>query len=330
MGAPGSERAIVSITRWARRDEWRPRFDAVIEAHFAPVLGALDLPADELPEVLGEAFAPLFGCVLDDFVTCDFGPGQPSIVADYLKRRGFKERAPVKSYLRALEASVMSVYEVVATAPGEHVLLRDLVRGGEPLPVEARGASQSLAPGDHLAARVLGVNGRTYLAAGVLDLPPARAGELAQNLRRLARWFREQLARSARKGVTLADLEAAAPLDDLLLSKLAPLFTCVWLQTALGDVLGIRLEGDGIGSLLADMLAELPDSEAEAALAEARPELAGRSPRQAARSRAGRRQVAQWLKYQEAVERDGADARQGQPPPDLGWMWQALGIEHLR
>ncbi len=74
------------------------------------------------------------------------------------------------------------------------------------------------------------------------------------------------------------------------------------------------------------MLAALPDSAAELALTEARPELGDRSPRQAARSREGRRQVAQWLKYRDAVARDGADM----PPPDLGWMWQALRIEHLR
>jgi hypothetical protein len=195
MSAPGSDRAIASITKWAGRDEWRERLELIIDAHFGPVLAALDLPVEDLPERLGDAFPGLFGCVLEDFLTCDFGPDQRSIVEDYLKRRGFKERAPVKSYLRALQRSVMSAYQVVAAAPGSHLVLRDLIRDGEPIRVEDKAGGQSLAPADHLAARLLPINGKTYLSSGVLCLPAGRAQELVKDIRRLRRKVRRGMTR---------------------------------------------------------------------------------------------------------------------------------------
>ena len=328
MSAPGSDRATVSITKWARREEWRERLELIIDAHFGPVLAAVDLPAEDLPEKLGEAFPALFGCVLEDFLTCDFGPDQRSIVEDYLKRRGFKERAPVKSYLRALQRSVMSAYEVVATAPGSHLVLRDLIRDGEPIRVEDKAGGQSLAPADHLAARLLPINGKTYLSSGVLCLPAGRARELVKDLRRLRRKVRRGITREVeRRGIAVADLETIIPFDDVILGELAPIFTHVWLTGALEQLLGVVLTGAGSPLAAPD---EAVDP-AEATLTMPLPLLGGRSPKQAVRSRDGRRRVAQWLKYQEAPSHGEAPGDlAAMAGADLSWMWQALRIEHLR
>jgi len=328
MSAPGSDRAILSITKWARRDEWRERLELIIDAHFGPVLAAVDLPAEDLPETLGEAFPALFGSVLEDFLTCDFGPDQRSVVEDYLKRRGFKERAPVKSYLRALQRSVMSAYQVVATAPGSHVVLRDLIRDGDPIRVEDKPNAHSLAAADHVAARLLPINGKTYLSSGVLCLPSDRARKLVEDIRRLRRKFRRGMTREVeQRGIAVADIEAIIPLDDVMLGELAPIFTQVWLTGTLEQLLGVVLTD--AGSPLA-----APDGEvdpAEALLHSPLPVLGGRSPKQAVRSRDGRRRVAQWLKYEEARSHDEAPGElAAMAGADLSWLWQALGIEHLR
>jgi hypothetical protein len=49
----------------------------------------------------------------------------------------------------------------------------------------------------------------------------------------------------------------------------------------------------------------------------------------AARSKAGRRKVVEWLKYLEngAARRSQA---QGHPAYDFGWMWEALKVTDLR
>ncbi len=324
MSAPGSDRAIVSITKWARRDEWCERLEWIIDAHFGPILAAVDLPVEDLPEVLGDGFPALFGCVLEDFLTCDFGPDQQSIVDDYLKRRGFREPAPVKSYLRALRRSVTSVYQVVAAAPRSHIVLRDLIRSGAPIRVEDKLGARSLGPADHLAARLLPINGKTYLSSGVLRLPADRARALVKDARRLCRKVRRRIAREAeQRGMALADLEAVVPLDDVTLGELAPLFTHVWLSGALEQLLDVALTDE-------DLARAAREADAAAALLTMPlPALGGKSPRQAARSRDGRRQVAQWLKYQEARSpgQAGGEVAAG---ADLGWMWQALKIEHLR
>jgi hypothetical protein len=51
------------------------------------------------------------------------------------------------------------------------------------------------------------------------------------------------------------------------------------------------------------------------------PMLGGQSPKKAARSKAGRRDMPDWLKY---LENGAAHRAQGHPFYDLGWMWEAL------
>jgi hypothetical protein len=85
----------------------------------------------------------------------------------------------------------------------------------------------------------------------------------------------------------------------------------------------------------------LPPEEAEAAIREVMDRhyrgvldepvamLDGKSPRQAARSKTGRRKVAEWLKYLENQTAHHAGAA-GMPAYDFGWMWEELKIADLR
>jgi hypothetical protein len=252
MSAPGSNQAIVKITEWARRGAWRARLDLIIDAHFDPVLGLRGLPVEDLPEILGDDFSALFACVLEDFLTCDFEPDGRCIVADYLKRRGYWETAPVKAYLRALQRSVMSVFQVVATAPGGDLLLRDLIRGGGPIRVEDPLCVASLDPSHRIAARLLPIGGKAYLARGMLRLPADRVPDLVKDIRRKRQKFRRWIAREAeQRGRTLAEIEAIILPDDVLLGEFAPVFTQLWLTAALDQHLEIRRPDAVAGELAA-------------------------------------------------------------------------------
>ena len=57
--------------------------------------------------------------------------------------------------------------------------------------------------------------------------------------------------------------------------------------------------------------------------------LDGKSPRQAARSKAGRQKVAEWLKYLENQAAHRAVGG-GMPAYDFGWMWEELKIADFR
>jgi hypothetical protein len=59
------------------------------------------------------------------------------------------------------------------------------------------------------------------------------------------------------------------------------------------------------------------------------PMLGGRTPKQAVRSKSGRQQVVEWLKYLENQSTHRAEAS-GEPSYDFTWMWKALGIKDLR
>jgi hypothetical protein len=97
MGAVGSDKAILAIMTWSDREEWRDRRETVVEDHLGPVSDALELTPEEIVEAAGDrAIHQIVAFAFEDFLTCNFEPDQQNVVDDYLKRRGWKESAPVK------------------------------------------------------------------------------------------------------------------------------------------------------------------------------------------------------------------------------------------
>jgi hypothetical protein len=75
MRASAHDKAIAAVMKWAQREEWRNRLDAIIADHLEPAFEQFDLEPDELPDLLGQGgYALLIGCAFEDFVTCDFEP----------------------------------------------------------------------------------------------------------------------------------------------------------------------------------------------------------------------------------------------------------------
>jgi hypothetical protein len=234
MGASGSDQAIAAILKWSGREGWREQFDAVIAAHLAPTCEAAGVAPDELPALLGEhAYVQLIGCALEDFMTCNFEPDGRNVVDDYLKRRGWKEPAAIKRYLEALRRSTLSVYEVVDTTPGSHFVVRDLVRGGEPVRVADKLGSKNVARWDRLAARLLPIGGQTYMAGGALRLDFDAAAEVIDGVTELKRKLERTIGRQARREGMSEEALQALPVDEAVLGEAAPLITGIWLATAL-------------------------------------------------------------------------------------------------
>src|ERR1700757_1335896 len=73
---------------------------------------------NEIGEVLDDQWATtLWGCAFEDFLTRAIGVHGSNVVDVYLKRRGWKEGAQAKAYMKALRNSVMSLYEVSGIVP---------------------------------------------------------------------------------------------------------------------------------------------------------------------------------------------------------------------
>jgi hypothetical protein len=141
---------LTGLMKFATRPEWADDLNDALDDHLGPALTEFDIDSDELPGIIGDHWAmTLWGCAFEDLATRVFEPDGRNLVDEYLKRRGWNETGPNKIYMRALKASVMSVYEVSAIEPGVGFLARDLIRGGEP--VRERTASKTLGQWDRSA-----------------------------------------------------------------------------------------------------------------------------------------------------------------------------------
>lgn len=219
---PGHD--LSGLIKFAGRDEWRPHLERAMGDHFGAAMEEFDLDFDAIGNVLGEHWAmTLWGCAFEDLLTRVVEPGGRNLVEDYLKRRGWKETASAKAYMRALQASAMSLYEVSDIVAGQSFLARDLIRGGDPLLVSERSASRTLAVWDRIAARVVPQGPAHVLSGGLLPFTMEAADALLEGLRK-AEGKRSPRARLA--------------IGDATLRELAPLFTTAWLFDTLGKATG--------------------------------------------------------------------------------------------
>ena len=98
-------------------------------------------------------------------------PDGRNIADDYLRRRGWKESVSTREYIAGLRRSVLSLYEVSGLVPGESMLLRDLVRGGDPVRVWEKSGSQGLRPWDRIATRLIPMRDRAGISGSPARLP---------------------------------------------------------------------------------------------------------------------------------------------------------------
>ncbi|UVK45414.1 hypothetical protein BPNPMPFG_000947 [Mesorhizobium sp. AR07] len=227
---------LTGLMKFLGRDEWRGCFEEVFDDHFGPALDACGMEFDDLSETLGHDWAmTLWGCAFEDFLTQDFEGQASNIVDDYVKRRGWKETAQSKAYMMALRTSIMSLYEVSNVAPGQSLMARDLIRGGEPITVSEGTATKTLKQWDRIAARIVPVMGKNVLAGGLLPFTPQATETLFDGLRGT---FGK---RNARKLPALKDEE---------LQAVASMFTLSWLFDTLDRAMGRPLlqnsDGDDI------------------------------------------------------------------------------------
>jgi len=222
-------RDLTGLIKFLTRDDWRSSFEAVMDEHFGPALQAFDLEYEEIGAALGGGWdATLWGVVFEDFLGRELEPDGRNFIEEYLHRRGWNESAPTKAYLRGLRNSIMSLYEVSAIVPGQSLLARDLVRGGEPVLVSERTATRTLTEWDRIAARIVVQGQERILGGSLLAFPLAASERLMADLQRAA-GRAARAARSVRK----------QPIADDALRRMAPLFTATWLLDALPKALGL-------------------------------------------------------------------------------------------
>ena len=233
---------IEGLIKWAQREPWVDDFDAEFERHCGPACRHAGVAFDELADAIGaDLMMALWGWVFEDFVSSR--RGERNVADDYLKRRGWKESAGARAYMRALRNSTVSLYEVSDVVVGESFLARDLVRGGEPVRVTERTATRTLRQWDRIAARIVTVLGKTALTGGLLPFPRSLAEDALARIERVRKNARAEGAKFARSlGRNVSDGEFAqmAGVDEVLAGS-AFMLSNLWLADMLRRALAPSL-----------------------------------------------------------------------------------------
>ena len=227
------------LIKLVRRAEWAEPFEDVLDEHFSGACDAFDLDGlEDLASILdADWVSTLWGCAFEDFMTREIGPQGRNIVEVYLKKRGFKEQAQAKRYMTGLRQSTMSLFEVSDIEPGQSMVLRDLIAGGDPVRVHETSATQTLGPWQKIAARLVPMGERTIIAGGMLPFSQDAAAALmtamtAGNTTDEKAAIRDIVANEP------GMFGAIPPVDASVLGRAAPLFTMAWLFDVLPKAFG--------------------------------------------------------------------------------------------
>ena len=225
-------RSLQGLMKWLTRAEWRDWFAEIYDYHLLPACQQTGLDAEEVVAILGETWfmTTVWGCAFEDFLTREGADGV-NIVDDYLKRRGWKEGASARAYMSALRTSVMSIYEVSDIVRDTSFRARDLVRGGDPILISERSATQSLKQWDRIATRVVQIGPQMHISGAVLPYDRDASERVLKLLRNIGKRIvkeRQKLAHLVPRDVNdPAIVNGFSP--TALLRAAAPTITTVWL-----------------------------------------------------------------------------------------------------
>jgi hypothetical protein len=224
--------SLQGLMKWLTRAEWGDWFAEIYDHHLLPACQQTGLDAEEVVAILGENWfmTTVWGCAFEDFLTREGADGR-NIVDDYLKRRGWKESASVRTYMSALRTSVMSVYEVSDIIHDTSFWARDLVRGGEPILISERLATRSLKQWDRIATRVVRIGSQMLISGAVLPYDHEASEKVLKLLRNVAkRTDKEKQKLADRVGRDVNDPAIVNGFSQTaLLRAAAPTITTMWL-----------------------------------------------------------------------------------------------------
>ncbi len=235
--------SLDGLTKWLNRPPWDDHFEDLFERHVGPACLAAGLEVEDLGAIIDDALAAmLWGCIFEDLLSRDDAE-DGNIVDDYLKRRGWKEKAPTKNYMTGLRHSVLSIFEISDIQLGKSFLARDLFRGGEPLRVSERSGTHYLKPWDRVAARVVVARAKIVMGGGILVLDRDLSEEILDTLESVAQRARKEgpaLLEKLDVELTEDELADIASRDDVL-RYAAPTIVNFWLDDLLEKTLRPQL-----------------------------------------------------------------------------------------
>ena len=218
------------LVKWMVRGPWPGYFEEAIDDHLHAYCDAYDLDTfEELAAKIGAHWVTaLNDIVMTDFLSRETRDG--NVVDQYLKRRGWNEKAIPKAYLKGIRDSTMSIFEVSDIRPGESFMARDLILGGDPFPVSERSATRTMLPWEHLAMRVVKVRRHHVIAGGLLPYQPELSAKVIDEVNLCADKVEAEIRAKLGKQEEHASPEVIRGVSLAMILKMsAPVFSAVWL-----------------------------------------------------------------------------------------------------
>ena len=172
------DKAVGNLIDFAeRQDIWRQRLDDAFSQFLGPLADILRVDEQTLVDEFEESgFWPtVFGYVFEDFASASWDNEPRSMIEEYLQRRGWREAAYARRYLRAINDTEVRFWEIVSVKPGISVDVRPHGTESKAVRVMEKSASESLQQWDCLAARIVTMDGKRMFTGALLSFPPSEA-----------------------------------------------------------------------------------------------------------------------------------------------------------
>ena len=180
------------LFKWMKRESWLDHLQGVAGDHLQAYCDLHNLVSlDDAPVKIEQQFGnsitgeklsnTLYNIILTDFLSRETKDG--NVVDRYLKRRGWKEKAIPKAFMKGVRSSVMSLYEVRDVRPGKSLLARDLIRDFNPILVEEMHTTKHLTERQLVAMRIAVIRGNPVIAGRLLPYEPELAKQLIDKIK---------------------------------------------------------------------------------------------------------------------------------------------------
>lgn len=178
------DKAVRNILNYMEKSpEWSERFETVFNDLFFYAANYLEIDHEDLIEELMEAGYDnmIFAFVFESFASTYWDDEPQSFLEDYLERRGWRESAYARRYLKAMNDAELNMWEVTGVEPGRHIEIRPFGTEEKAIRVIERNGSMALKQWDCLVGRLVYLDDVPMLTGAVLSFPPESAS-LVQNI----------------------------------------------------------------------------------------------------------------------------------------------------
>jgi len=187
---------------WIDQGQWRDRFEQSMTQFAITFQVSSSLPLRETVDKLATRDYNTFAIFLLERFLCEAYDG-PSPVEDFLASSGARVSERLAGYLRGVESSSRSVYEVVSLGRRASAVLKDSLGEDSPeFEVEIQ-KSQEFVPGSFILGRVVRIGDRLALTNATIEVPPSIVSVISPGQGKVSRIFGEN-------GKPLAELDSEA------------------------------------------------------------------------------------------------------------------------